>query len=139
MKSSYKHLLQARQKRGTLSWAQIIAAMLGIFLLLISVASHAQNSGLKPAVLDDKGILQLPANLPLSKTYSFDLSQYKFSSSEAMLEFLSTKSGNDYFVRAQTENKLGILVLDLTAHPDWTLAEWNKHLAEATRKKPIKP
>lgn len=139
MKNSYKHLMQARQTKGTLSWTQIIATLLGIFLLLITANSNAQSAQLTSATLSDKGILQLPMNQPLTSTYTFDLSKYKFGSSEEMLEFLSTKSGNDYFVRAQTENKLGILVLDLNAHPGWTLAEWNKYLADSTRLKPIKP
>ena len=138
MKNSYKHLLQARQSHGTLTWTQIIATMLGICLLLITASSQAQSSKLVSASLSDKGILQLPANQPLASSYSFDLSKYKFGSDQEMLEFLSTKSGADYFVRAQTENKLGILVLDLNAHPGWTLADWNKYLADVTKTKPIK-
>jgi hypothetical protein len=139
MKNSYKHLLQARQSKGMLSWTQIIATILGIFLLLITASSQAQSKPSPQASLSDKGVLQIPANQTLSESYVFDLSKYKFGSNAEMLEFLSSKSGGDYFVRAQTENKLGILILDLNAHPTWTIVEWNKRLADATKVLPIKP
>jgi hypothetical protein len=139
MKNSYKRLMLARQSKSMFSWTQLIAAMLGVFLLLITASSHAQSTSLTAATLSDKGGLQLPSNKPLSGSYSFDLSKYTFNSDLEMLEFLSTKSGDDYFVRAQTENKRGILVLDINAHPGWTIVEWNKRLADATKATPIKP
>lgn len=107
--------------------------------LLIAVFEYRSAAQARPtATLSPQGIVQLPTDKPINTHYEFDLSQMGFQTDAEMLEFLSAKSGTDYFVRANTETKKAILVLDRSQHPDWNTQQWNQHLQSKTSEKSIK-
>jgi|LakMenE01Jun11ns_1017448.scaffolds.fasta_scaffold9702612_2 hypothetical protein len=107
-----------------------------VFLAFFEYSAAAQ---VRPtATLNNQGVVQLPIDKPISTHYEFDLSQHGFKTDAEMLEYLSTKSEVDYFVRANTETKKAILVLDRSQHPDWTIEQWNQHLQNKTSNKSFK-
>lgn len=108
------------------------------FFMIAAFEYKASSQERPTANLNNMGIVQLPADKPIGTHYEFDLSQHGFKTDAEMLEYLSTKSGTDYFVRANTETKKAILILDRSQHPDWNVQQWNQHLQSKTSEKSFK-
>jgi len=108
---------------------------LAFISFLSSTNLSAQNYPL--ATLTEEGILQLPVGEPVAEKYVFDLSALDFESSEEMVEFLSTKSGDSYLVRAIPHLGQGILMLNCNSKENWTCTEWNSHLSNQGLQLPI--
>jgi hypothetical protein len=119
------------QKRG-------LIILIMTFFLIAAFEYNASSQSKPTATLNSSGVVQLPADKPLGTQYEFDLSQHGFKTDAEMLEFLSTKSGTDYFVRANTETKKAILILDRSQHPDWNVQQWNQYLENKTSEKSFK-
>jgi hypothetical protein len=115
-----------------------IIILIMTFFLIAAFEYKASSQARPAATLNSQGVVQLPTDKPVGTHYEFDLSQQGFKSDAEMVEFLSTKSGTDYFVRANTETKKAILVLDRTQHPDWNVQQWNQHLQSKTSEKSFK-
>ncbi|MFN0031733.1 MAG: hypothetical protein ACKVOR_06205 [Flavobacteriales bacterium] len=110
---------------------------MSIVFMLSHIPAHCQPTS--NASLSAKGILQIPAAQPLRESYLFDLSTQQFSSDDELIEFISTRSGEFFSVRASAANEKVMLILNLSSHPKWTIADWNKYLMEATAAHPFKP
>jgi hypothetical protein len=132
----YTSTPKAYERISAKNKGMLIIVLTFIFLAFVELSATAQS---RPAAnLNANGIIQLPTDKPLDTHYEFDLSQFNFKSDREMLEFLSTKSGSDYFVRANTESKKAILIIDKTQHPDWNAQQWNQHLQSKTAEKSFK-
>lgn len=125
--------------KGNAKSLRMLAVSSGLLVLGVFAAGGAIAQTPPLANLSGDGILQLPANLPLSDSYYFDLSQYQFGSDDEMTDFLSNKSGDNYIVRALPHLQRGILMLSRENHPAWTVADWNVYLNTASTLNPILP
>jgi hypothetical protein len=123
--------VSSRKIKGTL-----IIVLTFVFLAVIEYTASAQ---IRPAAtVSSKGVVQLPTDKPLASHYEFDLTNQNIGNSSQLTEFLSSRSGSDYFVRANPETNKVILILDQSQHPDWTVERWNQHLQAKTTEKSFK-
>ena len=89
------------------------------------------------ATLSSNGVLQLPANLPLSSSYQFDIAAMQFATEKDAVEFFASKSYADMTVRPNFSLHKAVVMLDLSKHPGWTVQQWNALLSSATAAQPL--
>jgi len=107
-----------------------------VFSLLAAFSAGAQD--LPSISIAPGGIIRLPEGQAPQATYLMDLGALQFSSDADMVSFFSTKSGENYLVRAVPHLSKAILHLQLDKNPTWTIEEWNAHLAAESAIRPIK-
>lgn len=108
-----------------------------MMLMIFSLAAHAQAEPPK-ASLSQEGVLQLPADAPLSSTYLVDLSSFDFASEQEMVAFFSTKANDKFAMRAIPSRNQAIVYLQVKKNANWSVAQWNAYLVQETNQRPIK-
>jgi len=107
-----------------------------VFSLLAAFSAGAQD--LPSISIAPGGVIRLPEGQAPQATYLLDLGTLQFSSDADMVSFFSTKSGQNYLVRAVPHLNKAILHLQLDKNPTWSTEEWNAHLAAESAIRPIK-
>lgn len=120
-----------------------VANRIWLRLCLISILSLFSAVGLMAqdhpmATIDEQGMIHLPEGEAVVSKYLIDLSGIEFSSSEEMVEFMSTRSGDSYMLRAFPGDNKAILMLDCSSKANWNCANWNAHFSQECLAKPIK-
>lgn len=108
-----------------------------MMLMIFSLAAHAQAEPPK-ASLSQAGILQLPADAPLSSTYLVDLSNFNFASEQEMVSFFASKATDNFAMRAIPHLNQAIVYLQVKKNANWSVTQWNAFLAQETNQRPIK-
>ena len=108
-----------------------------LLLAILSLTAHAQAEPPK-ASLSQEGILQLPANAPLSSTYLVDLSNFNFSSEQEMISFFAAKANDNFAMRAIPHLNQAIVYLQVKKNANWSVTQWNAFLSQETNQRPIK-
>jgi hypothetical protein len=110
-----------------------------VALLFVALFSTAEmNAQTKPAaVLNANGVVQLPTNVPLAKSYQISLSSFGFQTEEQAIQYFSTKSFDGFFFRANFSQNKAVLYLDANVHPGWTVSQWNNLLNSQTTATPL--
>lgn len=110
-----------------------------VSLLFVGLFSSAEMKAQdKPAAtLNAAGKLQLPANVPLASAYVFSLSSFGFQSEEQAVQYFSSKHYDSFFIRPTLSQNKAVLMLDLKAHPGWTVSQWNNLLNAQTTATPL--
>lgn len=133
MNTRFTQILSCCYSNKTMLLKSILALAIVSFLSGTNLSAQSYPM----ATLTEDGILQLPVGEPIVEKYIFDLSAMEFESTEEMVEFLSTKSGDSYLVRAIPHLGQGILMLNCNSKENWTCTEWNSHLANQCLQLPI--
>ncbi|MGF1564552.1 MAG: hypothetical protein ACFCUH_04225 [Flavobacteriales bacterium] len=114
---------------------KLVSAVL--MLAFFSLTAHAQAEPPK-ASLSQAGILQLPADAPLSSTYLVDLSNFNFSSEQEMVSFFAGKANDHFAMRAIPHLNQAIVYLQVKKNANWSVTQWNAFLSQETNQRPIK-
>lgn len=108
-----------------------------LMLAFLSLTAHAQAEPPKASLSQD-GILQLPADAPLSSTYLVDLSNFNFSSEQEMTSFFAGKVNDHFAMRAIPNLNQAIVYLQVKKNANWSVTQWNAFLSQETNQRPIK-
>lgn len=108
-----------------------------LFILLTASLAYGQMDAYPKATLNAQGIVQLPLDQELGRTYVIDLEGMAFDTEIEMVEFFSGFSDELFLYRALPGQQKAVLMLRTDARQEWSIAEWNNRLRECCEQKPL--
>jgi nitrous oxide reductase accessory protein NosL len=103
--------------------------------MFLSSEMKAQD---KPAAsLAANGVLQLPSNVALAPAYYISINSFGFQNDTQAIQFFKSKNYNSFFIRPNVAQGKAFIYLDMTAHPGWTVSQWNNLLNSQTTQTPL--
>lgn len=103
-----------------------------LIVFLLALPSIAQKDITK-ATITEKGIIQIPLDKPLLKSYEVDISDLNFKSDAEALDYFRKYSAALYFMRPVLNESKAILYLDTKSKSEWTVANWNLYLEDSMK------
>ncbi len=120
--------------------------MLFSCLILVLCLPIAQGAALAlengpKASLSEDGLVQLPADMPLSDTYEVDISAWQFPTSDAAANYLAKVYAGAIRFEVDVDANTATLFLDPVVFSakamNWGVNEWNDYFTSTH--KPVKP
>lgn len=103
--------------------------------LLVFSVTYAQEQ--RQAILTPEGTIQLSSEHEPNGRFEIDLGEMEFESSSAMTAYFQERCQENFVLRAlPSENKV-IMIIRGDKNPEWTVAQWNAHLAQKLSDNPI--
>lgn len=103
--------------------------------LLVFSVTYAQEQ--RQAILTEDGTIQLSEEHEPDGRFEIDLGDLEFESSHEMTAYFQERCQENFVLRAlPNENKV-IMIIRGDKNPDWTVAQWNAHLAQKLSENPI--
>lgn len=87
--------------------------------------------------LSSNGILSLAEQDQPDGRFQFDVSHMEFANNQEMSAFFSQRSTEDYMMRAAPDNNIVYVIIRGDNHPEWSVQDWNNHLANKLAEQPI--
>ncbi len=114
---------------------KLLQPILILAALLIFSVAHAQEQ--RQATLTPEGVIQLSEEHEPNGRFEIDLGEMEFESSSAMTAYFQERCKENFVLRAlPNENKV-IMIIRGDKHPEWSVAQWNVHLAQKLGETPI--
>lgn len=112
----------------------LIVGLTALFCLC-GATMNAQET--RQVNLTEEGYLLISEDHEPNGRFEFDISHMEFDSNSEMSAYFQTRCCENFLLRALPhENKVYMIVRG-DKNPDWTVSEWNTHIAERLADQPI--
>lgn len=112
----------------------LIAAFTTV-LMLCGAQMNAQET--RQVDLSDEGIISIPEEHEPNGRFEFDISHMDFDSDSEMSQFFQSRCFENFVMRALPHENKVYMVVRGDKQPNWTVSDWNAHIAGQLAELPI--
>ena len=106
-----------------------------VVFLLTGVVSNAQET--REVNLTEEGYIQLSEDQEPDGRFVFDISHMEFDSDSEMSSYFQSRCCENFVLRAVPHENKVLMIVRGDKQPNWTVSDWNAHIAERLAEQPI--